>query len=307
MENDSQADRSGFDSSSGTDEGAPSGAPIFFNWESLRDPLTANPTTLVILDKICKSYDGERHAVDQVSFSVERGELVVLLGESGCGKTTLLKMINRLIEPTSGRIEVNGQDVQESRAVELRRSIGYVFQGIGLFPHMTVAENVGITPTLLGWPKEKIARCVDELLDLVHLPPSDYRQRTPDELSGGQQQRVGFARALAARPSLMLLDEPFGALDPVTRDRLQLEFAEIHRKFELTVVMVTHDVGEALLMADRIIVMRDGRILRSGTPGELLSDPQDSYVSELMATPRRHIEILESLIDRDKNPNLPSP
>ena len=127
---------------------------------------------------------------------------MVLLGESGCGKTTLLKMINRLIEPTSGRIEVNGQDVQESRTVELRRSIGYVFQGIGLFPHMTVAENVGITPTLLGWPKEKIARCVDELLDLVHLPPGDYRQRTPDELSGGQQQRVGFARALAARPSL---------------------------------------------------------------------------------------------------------
>ncbi len=232
---------------------------------------------------------------------------MVLLGESGCGKTTLLKMINRLIEPTSGRIEVNGQDVRESRTVELRRSIGYVFQGIGLFPHMTVAENVGITPKLLGWPKEKIARCVDELLDLVHLPPGDYRQRTPDELSGGQQQRVGFARALAARPSLMLLDEPFGALDPVTRDRLQLEFAEIHRKFELTVVMVTHDVGEALLMADRIIVMRDGRILRSGTPGELLSDPQDGYVAELMATPRRHIEILESLIDRDKNPNLPSP
>jgi osmoprotectant transport system ATP-binding protein len=247
---------------------------------------------------VSKSYDGGRtRAVDEVSFAAAAGELIVFLGESGCGKTTTLKMINRLIEASSGRILVDGADVTARDPVELRRSIGYVFQGIGLFPHLTVARNIGIVPSLEGWDGVRIERRVDELLELVRLEPA-HRERMPAELSGGQQQRVGFARALAARPSLMLLDEPFGALDPITRTELQGELSRIQRQLGLTAVLVTHDVTEALLLGDRIIVMRRGRVVADGSPREFLSEPGDPYVERLMATPKRQAERLEHLAGR---------
>jgi osmoprotectant transport system ATP-binding protein len=234
------------------------------------------------------SYDrGRSFAVDDVSFSASQGELVVLVGESGCGKTTTLKTVNRLVEPTRGRVLINGSDVAERDPVELRRSIGYVFQGIGLFPHMTIAQNVGIIPKLLGWDDDRISRRVSELLALVRLNPAGDAERMPAELSGGQRQRVGFARALAAGPALMLLDEPFGALDPITRDELGTEFRRIQQGLDLTAVLVTHDMAEALLMGDLIIVMRDGRIVGQGSPAGILRHPGDPYVAHLMESPNR--------------------
>jgi len=247
------------------------------------------------LKGVAKTFPGGARAVHDVSFDAAAGELIVLLGESGCGKTTILKMINRLVEMSEGIIEIKGRHVSSMNAVELRRSIGYVFQAIGLFPHMTVAENVGITPRLLGWSAEKIDARVDELLEMVRLDPAKYKGRAPNELSGGQQQRVGFARALASSPSVMLLDEPFGALDPITRDALQREFKEIQRRLNLTGVLVTHDMTEALLMADRILVMKAGEVVQSGTPRELITSPATPYVSELMDMPKRQMQQLESL------------
>ena len=236
-------------------------------------------------------------AVDKISFGVAKGELVAILGESGCGKTTTLKMINRLIDPTDGRIVLDGVDVMTIDPAILRRMIGYAFQSVGLFPHMTVAENIGITPKLLAWGEQRIAARVDDLLELVHLSPEEFRDRLPRDLSGGQQQRVGFARALAGGPAVMLLDEPFGALDPLTRDRLQQDFRDIHQSLSLTTVLVTHDMSEALLMADRIIVMRSGKIVQHGTPAELIGQPADDYVAELIATPKRQADKLEALVD----------
>lgn len=251
---------------------------------------------MIILDKVSKTYDGAaQYSVQEVSLEVPRGRLLVLLGGSGCGKTTTLKMINRLIEPTSGRILVAGRDVRSMDPVALRRGIGYVFQGIGLFPHMSVAENVAVVPRLLRWPAEKITARVDELLTLVHLPPEQYRVRLPAQLSGGQQQRVGFARALAAGPDVMLLDEPFGALDPVTRDELRAEFLNLRGRLGLTAVMVTHDMMEALLSADLIAVMNRGRLVQLGTPQELLKNPADDFVASLMAGPRQQTAKLEAL------------
>lgn len=248
------------------------------------------------LNNLCKTYDNDVVAVDKINLVAHAGELVVLLGESGCGKTTTLKMINRLIEPSSGTIFVNGRNAQSIDAVSLRRSIGYVFQGIGLFPHLTVEENVGVTPQLLGWDRQRINMQVDRLLKLVHLPPDQFKHRLPEELSGGQQQRVGFARALAAGPSIMLLDEPFGALDPLTRDALQNEFKQIQKDLNLTAVLVTHDMTEALLLADRIVVMRYGRIVQEGSPRDLLTAPKDDYISSLMSTPLRQVEQIEHLL-----------
>ncbi len=254
---------------------------------------------MIVLDGLCKSYDrGITHSVRDVSLTVPTGALCVLLGGSGSGKTTTLKMINRLIEPTSGRIEIDGTGVQSLDSVELRRGIGYVLQGVGLFPHMTVAENVSVVPRLLGWGQARTAARVDEMLTLVRLPTAEYRDRYPRQLSGGQQQRVGFARALAAGPRVMLLDEPFGALDPVTRDELRDDFLAIHRRLNLTAVMVTHDMTEALLSADRIAVMNSGRLVRLGTPRELLTDPGDPFVATLVATPKRHAERLDALWTR---------
>jgi osmoprotectant transport system ATP-binding protein len=235
-------------------------------------------------------------AVDDLSFQVDEGELLVLLGGSGSGKTTTLKMVNRLIEPTSGRVTIEGQDTAALEPHVLRRRIGYVFQRIGLFPHMTVAENVAVTLTLLGWDHARIDRRVDELLELVELAPAVVRRRRPAELSGGQQQRVGVARALAASPRVMLLDEPFGALDPLTRDRLQQSFLRIRRQLHLTAMFVTHDMVEALLVGDRIAVLNEGRLVQMGTPRELLRSPADDYVRHLMETPTRQARIVETLV-----------
>lgn len=250
------------------------------------------------IDNVTKIYPGPITAVDEVSFGVAEGELVALLGESGCGKTTTLKMINRLIDPTSGQIVLDKTDVATIDPAILRRMIGYAFQGVGLFPHMTVAENIGVTPKLLAWGDKRIEARVDDLLDLVHLPPGEFRHRLPRELSGGQQQRIGFARALAAGPAVMLLDEPFGALDPLTRDRLQSDFKSIHEKLTLTTVLVTHDMTEALLMADRIIVMHQGKIVQDGTPDQVMNSPADPYVDELISTPKRQADQLDALVRR---------
>ncbi len=251
---------------------------------------------MITIDKVSKSWDGgQTYAVRDLTLRVPRGTVLALLGGSGCGKSTTVKMINRLIEPTSGTIEVGGEDTSQVDPVALRRRIGYVFQGIGLFPHMTIADNVSVIPKLLGWPPGQYGDKVKELLDMVHLPPGEYAARYPAQLSGGQRQRVGFARALAADPEVMLLDEPFGALDPVTRDSLQTEFKDLQRKLELTAVIVTHDMAEAMLLADVIAVMNDGLVLRVGTPAELLADPGDPYVATLLATPRRQGELLQEI------------
>ncbi len=251
---------------------------------------------MIELERLTKKYDHVT-AVDDLSLTVEAGELLVLLGGSGCGKTTTLKMINRLIEPTGGSIRIDGEDVLASPGHELRRHIGYVFQRIGLFPHMTIAENIAITPRLLGWAPERIARRVDELLDLVELEPDQMRDRAPDALSGGQQQRVGVARALAAEPRVMLLDEPFGALDPLTRDRLQDSFSRIRRQLGLTSIFVTHDMVEALILGDRIAVMDAGRLVQIGTPRELIRSPNGDLVRRLMDTPQRQARAVDALLE----------
>ena len=249
---------------------------------------------MIQAEGLVKRY-GDAVVVDDVNLRVRAGELVVLLGGSGSGKTTTLKMINRLIEPSAGSVRLDGADTADLPPHELRRRIGYVFQRVGLFPHMTVGENVAVTPGLLGWPPERTAARVDELLDLVELDPA-VRDRRPGALSGGQQQRVGVARALAAEPRVMLLDEPFGALDPVTRERLQQSFLRIREKLALTVVFVTHDMTEALTLADRIAVLRRGRLLQIGTPRDLLTRPADDYVDRLMSTPRRQAAAVDALL-----------
>jgi osmoprotectant transport system ATP-binding protein len=255
---------------------------------------------MIRLEEVGKSYDdGATFAVKGVSFSVAQGKLLALVGGSGSGKTTTMKMINRLIEPTSGSISIDGEDIRRCDPVQLRRGIGYVFQGIGLFPHLTIAQNIAVVPDLLRWPAERVRERVDQLLEQVGLPPATYRDRMPGELSGGQQQRVGFARALAVQPKVMLMDEPFGALDPITRDELRVEFTALRRRQGLTAVLVTHDMTEALLMADRVAVMRAGELLREGTPHELMTDPGDEFVSALLGGPRRQAEQLETLLGRE--------
>jgi osmoprotectant transport system ATP-binding protein len=216
------------------------------------------------------------------SLVVEAGMLTALMGPSGSGKTTLLKMVNRLVEPDSGRITIDGKDLCDFPPTLLRRQIGYVIQGIGLFPHQTVAKNIAVVPELLGWSKARIHERVDELLEMIDLPPGEYRQRYPWQLSGGQQQRVGLARALAADPGIMLMDEPFGALDAITRCELQDQLASLQKRLHKTILFVTHDVEEALRLADRVAVMRAGEIIQVGTPIELLSHPVDRFVSDLM-------------------------
>jgi osmoprotectant transport system ATP-binding protein len=236
---------------------------------------------------------GDVVAVDGVSFQVATGELVALVGGSGSGKTTTLKMINRLVEPDTGRVTIDGQDTASLEPHVLRRSIGYAFQGVGLFPHLTVSENVAVPLRLAGWSRERIHARVDELLALLELDGS-LLARFPAELSGGQQQRVGVARALAASPRVILLDEPFGALDPLTRDRLQGSFDALRRRLGLTAVFVTHDVAEALVLADRIGVMRDGRLVQLGTPAEMARQPADEDVARLLDTPRRQARVVAS-------------
>ena len=240
-----------------------------------------------------KSY-GNTTVVKDINLSVAAGELLVLLGASGSGKTTTLKMLNRLIEPTSGIVHIAGIDTTTTSPYELRRQIGYVFQQSALFPHMTVRDNIGITPTLLEWPDDRITARIDELMNLVELS-APLGTRFPYELSGGQQQRVGVARALAAGPRVMLLDEPFGSLDALTRERLQESFLRIHKSLSLTTILVTHDMTEALTMGDRIGVLRNGALLQIGPPRELLSNPIDSYVEQLMDAPRRQAAVIDAL------------
>ena len=250
---------------------------------------------------VTKSYDGgASYIVKGLNLHIKPGELLVILGESGCGKTTTLKMINRLTEPSDGQVEVNGKDIADANTIELRRHTGYVFQGVGLFHHITVGENIAVVPKLLGWRKNKIRQRVEELLTLVHLDPAKFTDRFPRQLSGGQAQRVGVARALAAYPKIMLMDEPFGALDPLTRENLQEEYCRIHAELKLTTVMVTHDILEALSMGDRIAIMEHGQMVQQGTPGELLGNPANDYVKQLMHIPRRQTQEIIALL-RSRN------
>jgi osmoprotectant transport system ATP-binding protein len=240
---------------------------------------------------------GTTCVVDGVDFSVAEGEMLVLIGASGSGKTTTLKMLNRLIEPSEGEIRIDGEDARALVPHLLRRRIGYGAQRAGLFPHMSVAENIGVTARLLGWPAGRIDARVDELLDRVQLVPDTYRGRSVIALSGGEQQRVSLARALAAKPRVLLLDEPFGALDPVTRDALQQALLELVRDLGLTVVFVTHDMSEALLLGDRIAFLEEGRFARIGTPAELMRAPDNDRVAEFLRAPRRQAERIEGLLD----------
>jgi osmoprotectant transport system ATP-binding protein len=244
---------------------------------------------VVTLEYVSKRYGpaGGPQAVSDLSLSIPAGEICVLVGPSGCGKTTTMKMINRLIEPTSGRITIDGEDVMALPAVELRRRIGYVIQQVGLFPHFTVAENVAVVPRLLRWPEARIRDRVEELLDLVRLEPATYRDRYPAALSGGERQRVGVARALAADPPLMLMDEPFGAVDPILRDRLQNEFLRLQAQVRKTIVFVTHDVDEAIKMADRIAILQRGGILAQyDTPDAILAAPATDFVEHFVGADR---------------------
>jgi len=234
-------------------------------------------------EKVIKQFaNAQKASVYEVSFQIDEGSFVVLLGPSGCGKTTLLKMINRLVEPTSGAIYLGDKNILDMDATELRRQIGYVIQQIGLFPHMTVAQNIAIVPELLKWPKDKIGERVDELLTLVELPPEEYRDRYPSQMSGGQRQRVGVARALAGDPGVILMDEPFGAIDAITRTGLQDEMIHLQHRLKKTIVFVTHDVEEALRLADKIVIMREGEIVQYDTPFQLLSHPADQFVKDLI-------------------------
>ncbi len=255
---------------------------------------------MLTLKNISKSFDnGDTYAVRDVSLTVMEGETMVLLGSSGCGKTTTLKMINRLVEPTEGEISIDGVNVLERDPVELRREIGYVFQGIGLFPHMTVAENVAILDRLRGMGKKKRMDAAHDLLRLVELDPDQFGPRYPAELSGGQQQRVGVARALAANPKYLLMDEPFGALDAVTRANLQQELLNLKQKLQKTIVFVTHDLFEALTLGDEIAVMHEGRLEQVGLPQQILNEPATEFVKDLFVKPAMQLEAYRRHINHD--------
>jgi osmoprotectant transport system ATP-binding protein len=252
-------------------------------------PRAGSGAAVVTLEHVSKRYGptGTPLAVSDLSFSIPAGEICVLVGPSGCGKTTTMKMINRLIDPTGGRITIDGEDVMALPAVELRRRIGYVIQQVGLFPHLTVAENVAVVPRLLRWPEARVRDRVEELLELVRLEPASYRGRYPAALSGGERQRVGVARALAADPPLMLMDEPFGAVDPILRDRLQNELLRLQARVRKTIVFVTHDVDEAIKMADRIAVLQHGGILAQyDTPDAILASPASEFVEHFVGADR---------------------
>lgn len=252
---------------------------------------------MISFKHLSKSFDhGRSFAVNDISFDVRQGETLVLLGSSGCGKTTLLKLTNRLLEPTSGTIEVDGRDIAGQDPIALRRSMGYVFQGIGLLPHMTVAENIALTPRLLGWPARKRRERSDELLHLIGLDPQTYANRFPEELSGGQQQRVGVGRALAVNPAYLLMDEPFGALDALTRDTLQQELIALKERLNKTIIFVTHDILEALALGDRIAVLHAGRLEQIGAKEEVLNKPATDFVRQLFAKPAQQFAAYKGML-----------
>jgi osmoprotectant transport system ATP-binding protein len=256
---------------------------------------TGTVNDVLRVEGLTKRYPGGVLAVDNVSLTAVAGERVAIVGESGSGKTTTLKAINRLIEPGAGTILFQGTDVMTLAAHDLRREIGWVMQGDGLFPHLTAAQNIAITPRLLEWESTRIAARVEELLDLVRLDPADFRDRLPHQMSGGQRQRVAIARALAVEPPLLLLDEAFSALDPVTRAGLQEDFVALQDRLQFATVMVTHDMAEALLLADRILVMKDGKVVQTGTPTDLVNRPADPYVTELLAAPAKQARAVAAL------------
>ena len=250
---------------------------------------------MISIRNASKSFDGgQTLVVNKLSLEVAEGETLVLLGASGCGKTTTLKLINRLVDLTDGQILVDDQDIQQQDLLALRRSIGYVFQDIGLFPHMSVMANAAIVPRLLGWDEQRRRKRAEELLDLVGLPPVEYASRRPRQLSGGQQQRVAIARALASDPKYLLMDEPFGALDAVTRDQLQGEVIRIKEQLGKTIVFVTHDLFESIRLGDRIAVMNEGRIEQVGTKDELLTNPASPYVEELFGHAIKQAKLLQT-------------
>ncbi len=247
---------------------------------------------MIRFEHVFKSYPGPVVAVHDLSFEVAPGETLVLLGTSGCGKTTTLKMINRLIEPTAGSILIDGTDNKQQDVIRLRRGIGYAIQHIGLFPHMTVAENISVVPSLLQWPRERIAERVDKLLAMVGLPPEEFRDRYPAALSGGQMQRIGVARCLAADPPIILMDEPFGALDPITREQLQNEFLDLQTELNKTIIFVTHDVFEAVKMGDRIALLDQGRLQQIAAPAGLVENPANEFVDSFLGQHRFQLALL---------------
>ena len=256
----------------------------------------AAPSPAIRYARVAKTFDGGRvKALSDVSLDIAEGEFRCIVGGSGSGKTTLLRLANRLIDADEGTISVDGAEVTSADPIALRRSIGYVFQSAALFPHMTVAENIGITPKLLGASSAEVAGRADELLTLVRLDAARYRNRYPHELSGGERQRIGVARALAAKPRILLMDEPFGALDPLTRDALADDYRALHGELKLTTALITHDMTEAILLADRIAVMQQGRLVEEGTP-QTLADSDNPYVGELLRTPRRQATRLNAVL-----------
>ncbi len=255
----------------------------------------------ITLDRLVKTYPNSTTAVDQLSLDIAGGDVTVLIGPSGCGKSTVLRMVNRLIEPTGGRVLVDGEDVTRIDPVRLRRTIGYVIQNVGLFPHQTVRANVGTVPRMLGWDKRQIAARTDELLDLVGLEPARYAARYPHELSGGQRQRVGFARALAADPVVLLMDEPFSAVDPINRGRLQDEFLRLRQAVRKTTILVTHDLQEAIKLGDKIAVLSDHAHLEQySTPAELLAGPANAFVEQFIGEDRGVMRLSVTAIPRDR-------
>lgn len=245
---------------------------------------------------VCKKFNNSGYnALDHISLTIEEGEFITVLGSSGCGKTTLLKMINRLYEPSDGNIMLFGKDIRSIDVVKLRRSIGYVIQQVGLFPHMTIADNIATVPKLLKWSKEKIDERVEELLNLVGLDSKEFKNRYPSQLSGGQQQRIGLARALAIDPKIMLLDEPFGAIDAINRMNLQDELLRIHNGLKKTFIFVTHDINEAFKMGSRVIIMNNGSICQFDTPRNIVKNPADDFVESLITSSRKQEQFWEAI------------
>lgn len=257
---------------------------------------------MIKFESVYKKYK-ENQVLKDINMEIKKGEMVVLIGPSGCGKTTSLKMINRLIEPSSGRIFIEGRDISEEDPIKLRRKIGYVIQQTGLFPHMTVAENIALLPSLMKWDKDKAVSRVKELLNLIGMEPGEFMNRYPRELSGGQQQRIGVARAFAVNPEIILMDEPFSALDPINRAQLQEELFNLQQELKKTVVFVTHDMDEALKLGDKISIMKEGEILQYNTPENILRNPSQGFVSEFIGKNRilnhsDYIKAIDVMIDR---------